>query len=51
MKAEIIKHTVISAKNAGKLNYNAWPSIVSVNGELLCAWSGGRHAHICPSAR
>lgn len=48
MKAEIIKHTVISAKNAGKLNYNAWPSIVSVNGELLCAWSGGRHAHICP---
>lgn len=48
MKAEIIGHSVISVKNAGKLNYNAWPSVLSVGGELLCAWSGGRHAHICP---
>lgn len=45
----IIKHGMISAQNAGKLNYNGWPSVITLSdGTLLAGWSGERYRHICP---
>ena len=46
---EIISHSVVSRKTYGKLNYNAWGSVITLNsGTLLCVWSGDRHKHVCP---
>lgn len=46
---KILAYSFVSRRGYGKLNYNAWPSIVTLDdGELLCAWSGERHEHICP---
>ena len=46
---KIIKHGIISAQHAGKLNYHAWPSVITLSdGTLLAGWSGDRYRHICP---
>lgn len=39
----------ISAPLQGKLNYNAWGSVITLSGgEMMAVWSGDRLAHICP---
>lgn len=46
---KIIKQGTISASRAGKLNYNAWPSVITLSdGTLLAGWSGDRYRHVCP---
>lgn len=48
----ILAQGVISRAHAGKLNYNAWPSVITLeDGTLLAAWSGERYRHICPFGR
>ncbi len=46
---KILHRGVISRKSLGRFNYNAWPSVATLNdGTLLCVWSGDRCQHICP---
>ena len=49
---KILKQGIISAQHAEKLNYNGWPSVITLSdGSLLAAWSGDRYRHICPFGR
>ena len=46
---KIIKQGMISASHANLLNYNGWPSVITLSdGTLLAGWSGDRYRHICP---
>ena len=48
----IIRKGQISAPLQGKLNYNAWGSILTLaDGTMISVWSGDRYAHICPFGR
>ena len=45
----ILHRGQISAPLQGKLNYNAWGSILTLeDGTMMSVWSGERYAHICP---
>jgi hypothetical protein len=52
VSVKIIHRGQISAPLQGKLNYNAWGSIFTLDGgEMISVWSGDRCAHICPFGR
>ena len=52
VSVKIIHRGQISAPLQGKLNYNAWGSIFTLDGgEMISVWSGDRYAHICPFGR
>ena len=46
---KILQHGTITPDRNTVFNYNAWPSVITLNdGTLLAAFSGDRYRHICP---